>query len=79
MKKVKLESLLFENEIINYLKKPFALAVDATKTNFILYNTKEYLTLKAKYEDLDNAYQKDKKFYDNALEVRTNQLDELEE
>jgi hypothetical protein len=47
--------------------------------NSYIFNTKEYLSLKAKYEELDNAYQKDKKFYDNALEVRTNQLDEMEE
>ena len=47
--------------------------------NSYIFNTKEYLALKTKYEDLDNAYQKDKKFYDNALEVRTNQLDEMEE
>ena len=47
MKKVKLESLLFENEPINYLTKPFALAIDSTKTNFILYNTKEYPNIAA--------------------------------
>jgi hypothetical protein len=42
MKRIKLKNLLFENQSINYFQAPFALAVDSTKTNFILYNTKEY-------------------------------------
>ena len=35
--------------------------------------------LQQKYAELDQQHQKDKKFYDEALEVRTNQLEELEE
>ena len=35
--------------------------------------------LQQKYAELDTLYSKDKRFYDEALEVRTNQLEELEE
>ena len=40
--------------------------------------TPEYLHLKQRYDELNEQYQKDKKFYDQALEVRTNQLEEKE-
>ncbi len=49
------------------------------EANSYVVNTKEYQALKTKYENLNTSYLKDKKFYDNALEVRTNQLDDMEE
>ncbi len=37
-----------------------------------------FLQMKDQYEKLDSEYQKDKAFYEEALEVRMNQLEELE-
>ena len=39
----------------------------------------QLLDLQFKYNELEAKYKKDKTFYDEALEVRTNQLEELEE
>ena len=38
-----------------------------------------YNVLKTKFEELQDLYEKDKKFYDTALEQRTNQLEEKED
>ena len=37
-----------------------------------------FAQLQAKYNDLNQMYQKDKNFYEDALEARMNQLEEFE-
>ena len=52
---------------------------DAGPSNPYIIQSKEYIDLKTKYDNMQKQYEKDKKFYNQALETRTNQLDDMEE
>ena len=52
---------------------------DTHPSNPYIIQSKEYKDLQSKFDQLKSQHEKDKKFYDQALETRTNQLDDMEE